>query len=429
MEGLVEKSLVYHSGKRPGKLEVIPTKSCKTQEELSLAYTPGVAYPCLKIKDNINDVTKYTNKSNLVAVVSNCTAVLGLGDIGALAGKPVMEGKGVLFKRFADVDTYDLELDTKDSDKIIEIVKILEPTFGGVNLEDIKAPECFYIEEKLKEICNIPIFHDDQHGTAIISGAALINALDLVGKRIDEIKVVVNGAGAAGIACGKFYVSLGVKKENIIMCDSKGVIYKGRQEGMNPYKEQFANDTKARSLADALKGADVFLGVSTKDVVSPEMLLTMEKNPVVFAMANPDPEIKYEVAKSTRDDVIMCTGRSDYPNQINNVLGFPFIFRGALDVEATCINEEMKVAASHALASLAKEPVIKEVLKAYNLKRLEYGTDYLIPKPFDPRVFIYESKAVAKAAMESGVAKKKIDIEQYERDLEKRLETSLKRFR
>ncbi|RKX97506.1 MAG: hypothetical protein DRP55_08950, partial [Spirochaetes bacterium] len=294
---------------------------------------------------------------------------------------------------------------------------------------DIKAPECFYIEEKLKEICNIPIFHDDQHGTAIISGAALINALDLVGKRIDEIKVVVNGAGAAGIACGKFYVSLGVKKENIIMCDSKGIIYKGRQEGMNPYKEQFANDTKDRSLADALKGADVFLGVSTKDVVSPEMLLTMAKNPVVFAMANPDPEIKYEVAKSTRDDVIMCTGRSDYPNQINNVLGFPFIFRGALDVEATCINEEMKVAASHALASLAKEPVIKEVLKAYNLKRLEYGTDYLIPKPFDPRVFIYESKAVAKAAMESGVAKKKIDVEQYERDLENRLETSLKRFR
>jgi len=423
------QSINYHSEGVPGKIEVIPTKSCKTADELSLAYTPGVAYPCLDIKDNSKLVSKYTNRGNLVAVVSNGTAVLGLGNIGPLAGKPVMEGKGVLFKRFADVDVFDLEVGTEDPDKIIELVKLLEPTFGGVNLEDIKAPECFYIEDKLKEICNIPIFHDDQHGTAIISGAGLINALRLNGKKIDEVKVVLSGAGAAGISCARFYVTLGVKKENIIMCDSRGVIYKGRKEGMNPYKEEFASTTKARTLKDALTGADVFLGVSSKNLVSPKMLLSMAKDPVVFAMANPDPEITYELAKATRKDVIMATGRSDLPNQINNVLGFPFIFRGALDVEASTINEEMKLAASCALAELAREEVVPEVLKAYNLKSLSFGPDYIIPKAFDPRVFINESMAVAKSAMDSGVAKKMINIEDYQKVLEKRLETSLKRFR
>ncbi len=429
MNDLKTKSLKYHSEGVSGKVEVIPTKSCKTADELSLAYTPGVAYPCLDIEANPELVSKYTNRSNLVAVVSNGTAVLGLGNIGAMAGKPVMEGKGVLFKRFADVDVFDLEVATEDPDKIIELVKLLEPTFGGVNLEDIKAPECFYIEDKLKEICNIPIFHDDQHGTAIISGAGLINALRLNGKKIDELKVVLSGAGAAGISCARFYVTLGVKKENVIMCDSRGVIYKGRKEGMNPHKEEFASTTKARTLKDALTGADVFLGVSSKNLVSPEMLLSMAEDPVVFAMANPDPEITYELAKATRKDVIMATGRSDLPNQINNVLGFPFIFRGALDVEASTINEEMKLAASNALAELAREEVIPEVLKAYNLKSLSFGSDYIIPKPFDPRAFINESMAVAKAAMDSGVAKKMINIEDYQKVLEKRLETSLKRFR
>ena len=429
MQNLVEDSLRYHREGRPGKTEVIPTTLCKTKDDLSLAYTPGVAYPCLEIEKNPHDVGKYTNRNNLVAVISNGTAVLGLGNIGPMAGKPVMEGKGVLFKRFADVDVFDLEVATEDPDKIIELVKLLEPTFGGVNLEDIKAPECFYIEEKLKEICDIPIFHDDQHGTAIISGAGLINALRINGKKIDDIKVVLSGAGAAGISCAKFYITLGVKKENVIMCDSKGVIYKGRKERMNPKKEEFASSTKARTLAEALKGADVFLGVSSKDLVSPEMLLSMAKDPIVFAMANPDPEITYELAKSTRSDVIMATGRSDYPNQINNVLGFPFIFRGALDVEATTINEEMKLAASYALAELAREEIIPEVLKAYDLESLSFGIDYIIPKPFDPRVFIAESIAVAKAAMDSGVAKKMIDIDDYRKILEGRLETSLKRFR
>jgi len=429
MFDLITESLRYHSNKRPGKLEVIPTKPCKTSNDLSMAYTPGVAYPCLKIKDDPQLVSTYTNRQNLVAVVSNGTAVLGLGNIGALQGKPVMEGKGVLFKRFADIDVYDLEVDTEDPEKLVEVVKLLEPTFGGVNLEDIKAPECFYIEEKLKEICNIPIFHDDQHGTAIISGAGLLNALEINGKKIEEIKVVVSGAGAAGIACSKFYLSLGVKKENLIICDSKGVIYKGRKENMNPQKREFAVDTSLRSMADALKGADLFLGVSTKDIVSPEMLLSMAKDPIVFAMANPDPEIGYELAKVTRKDVIMATGRSDKPNQINNVLGFPFIFRGALDVTATTINEKMKIAASYALADLAKQMVIDEVLHAYNISNLEFGIDYIIPKPFDPRIFIQESKAVAKAAIDSGVAKNKIDIDDYEKMLEKRLETSLARFR
>ena len=424
-----QDSLDYHFKGKPGKIEINPTKPCKTQLDLSLAYTPGVADPCMEIHRNQADVYKYTAKGNLVAVVTNGTAVLGLGNIGALAGKPVMEGKGVLFKRFADIDVFDIELNTEDSDEIIKCCQLLEPTFGGINLEDIKAPECFYIEEKLKEICDIPIFHDDQHGTAIISGAGLINALRINGKKIDDIKVVLSGAGAAGISCAKFYITLGVKKENIIMCDSKGVIYKGRKDRMNPKKEEFASSTNARTLAEALKGADVFLGVSSKDLVSPEMLLSMAKDPIVFAMANPDPEITYELAKSTRSDVIMATGRSDYPNQINNVLGFPFIFRGALDVEATTINEEMKLAASYALAELAREEIIPEVLKAYDLESLSFGIDYIIPKPFDPRVFIAESIAVAKAAMDSGVAKKMIDIDDYRKILEGRLETSLKRFR
>ena len=430
MSNLVEDSLKYHSEGRPGKTEVIPTTMCKTKEDLSLAYTPGVAYPCLEIEKNPHDVGKYTNRNNLVAVVSNGTAVLGLGNIGALAGKPVMEGKGVLFKRFADVDVFDLEVATEDPDKIIEVVKLLEPTYGGVNLEDIKAPECFYIEDKLKEICDIPIFHDDQHGTAIISGAGLINAIRLNGKKIDELKVVISGAGAAGISCARLYLTLGVKKENIIMCDSRGVIYKSRKEGMNPHKEEFASATKARTLADALKGADVFLGVSSKNLVSPEMLLSMADDPVVFAMANPDPEITYEDAIDARDDIIMATGRSDYPNQVNNVLGFPFIFRGALDVRATAINEEMKIAAVYALSELAKEDVPEEVTNAYNAKHLVYGKEYLIPKPLDPRLISRVSPAVAKAAMDSGVAKNPIkDFEKYTEELRERTGTGNKLIR
>jgi malate dehydrogenase (oxaloacetate-decarboxylating)(NADP+) len=352
-----QDALDYHALGRRGKIEVVPTKPCQTQRDLSLAYTPGVAEPCLEIKDNPDDVYLYTAKGNLVAVVSNGTAVLGLGDIGALAGKPVMEGKGVLFKRFADVDVFDIELDTHDADEIVKAVLLLQPTFGGINLEDIKAPECFYIEEKLKSLMNIPVFHDDQHGTAIISGAALLNALEVVGKKIDQVQVVFSGAGAAGIACAKFYETLGVKRENMVLVDTKGVVYKGRTDGMNPYKEYFAVDTGKRTLADVMEGADVFCGVSAKGVVTKEMVRSMADNPIVFAMANPDPEITYEDATSARQDIIMATGRSDYPNQVNNVLGFPFIFRGALDVRARAINDEMKIAASLALAKLAKEDV------------------------------------------------------------------------
>lgn len=416
-----EESLDYHSRERKGKIEVKATKPCLTQKDLSLAYTPGVAEPCLEIKNNPDDVYKYTAKGNLVAVVSNGTAVLGLGNIGASAGKPVMEGKGVLFKRFADIDVFDIEIDSEDPEEVIRTVELLEPTFGGINLEDIKAPECFMIENRLKESLNIPVFHDDQHGTAIIAGAGLINALDLVGKKFSDVRLVVNGAGASGISCAKFYHQLGLKMENIIMCDSKGVIYKGRTENMNPDKEAFACETEARTLAQALEGADIFLGLSIGGCVSRDMVKRMAERPVIFAMANPNPEITREDALAARPDAIMATGRSDYPNQINNVLGFPFIFRGALDVRATAINEEMKMAAARALADLAREDVPEAVLKAYGLDFLEFGPDYIIPKPFDSRVFVWESTAVAQAAIESGVAGTTLDIGAYRAGLEKRL--------
>jgi malate dehydrogenase (oxaloacetate-decarboxylating)(NADP+) len=416
-----QQALDYHFGARPGKIEVTPSKPCRTQRDLSLAYTPGVAEPCLAIQRNPQDAFKYTARGNLVAVVSNGTAVLGLGDIGALAGKPVMEGKGVLFKRFADVDVFDIEVNTHDPDEIIKLCQLLEPTFGGINLEDIKAPECFYIEETLKKTMQIPVFHDDQHGTAIISGAALLNALEVMGKRIDQVRIVVNGAGAAGIACAEHYVRLGAKRENITLCDTKGVIYRGRSEGINPYKERFAHDTELRTLAQALEGADVFAGVSAKGLVTPEMVRSMACQPIIFAMANPDPEITYEDAKASREDVIMATGRSDYPNQVNNVLGFPFIFRGALDVHATAINEDMKLAATHALADLAKEDVPDSVCRAYGVERLQFGADYLLPKPFDPRVLIWEATAVAEAAMKSGVAQEMVNLDAYREQLERRL--------
>jgi malate dehydrogenase (oxaloacetate-decarboxylating)(NADP+) len=378
-----------------------------------------VADPCLEIQKNPQDAYKYTARGNLVAVVTNGTAVLGLGDIGALAGKPVMEGKAVLFKRFANVDVFDIEIDSHDPDEIIKVCQLLEPTFGAINLEDIKAPECFYIEETLKKTMKIPVFHDDQHGTAIISGAALLNALEIVGKDIGKVRVVVNGAGAAGFACAEHYVRLGVKRENVILCDTKGVVYQGRTAGMNPYKQRFAVDTKLRTLAEAMAGADVFLGLSVKGAITPDMVRSMAAHPVVFAMANPDPEITYDEAKAARSDVIMATGRSDFPNQVNNVLGFPFIFRGALDVRATTINEEMKLAATRALANLAKEDVPDSVCRAYGVARLKFGPDYLIPKPFDPRVLVWESTAVAKAAMETGVAQEPIDITMYREQLER----------
>ncbi len=417
-----EEALAYHTGKRHGKLAVVATKPCLTQRDLSLAYTPGVAYPCLEIADNPELAYEYTNKGNLVAVVSNGSAVLGLGDIGALAGKPVMEGKGVLFKRFADIDVFDIEVDSHDPEEIVRFCQLLEPTVGGINLEDIKAPECFYIEEKLKQTMGVPVFHDDQHGTAIISGAALLNALEVAGKKIDDVKVVFSGAGAAGIACATFYVALGVRPENLLLVDSKGVIYKGRTEGMNPYKERFAVETDARTLADAMRGADVFAGVSVAGLVTQEMVKSMADNPIIFAMANPDPEITYEDAMEARPDVIMATGRSDYPNQVNNVLGFPFIFRGALDVAATEINEQMKLAAAHALADLAKEDVPDSVIRAYGGKRLKFGREYLIPKPFDYRVLLWEAPAVAEAAIRTGVARKPFTSrEDYVRELETRL--------
>ncbi len=416
-----QQALDYHFGTHPGKIEVTPTKPCRTQRDLSLAYTPGVADPCLEIQKNPHDAFKYTARGNLVAVVSNGTAVLGLGDIGALAGKPVMEGKAVLFKRFANVDVFDIELDTHDPDEVIKVCQLIEPTFGAINLEDIKAPECFYIEETLKKTMKIPVFHDDQHGTAIISGAALLNGLEVVGKDIGKIRVVVNGAGAAGVACAEHYVRLGVKRENVILCDTKGVIYKGRSAGMNPYKERFAISTSLRTLAEAMENADVFLGLSVKGAITPDMVRSMAARPIVFAMANPDPEITYEEAKASRDDVIMATGRSDYPNQVNNVLGFPFIFRGALDVRATTINEEMKLAATRALANLAKEDVPDSVCRAYGVARLKFGPDYLIPKPFDPRVLVWESSAVAQAAMETGVAQEPVNIREYREQRERHL--------
>jgi malate dehydrogenase (oxaloacetate-decarboxylating)(NADP+) len=413
-----QEALDYHFGGRPGKIEVTPTKPCRTQHDLSLAYTPGVADPCMEIHRNPGDAFKYTGRGNLVAVVTNGTAVLGLGDIGALAGKPVMEGKAVLFKRFAGVNVFDIEIDSHNPDDIIKVCQLLEPTFGAINLEDIKAPECFYIEETLKKTMHIPVFHDDQHGTAIISGAALINALEVAGKDIGKARVVVNGAGAAGFACAEHYVRLGVRRENIILCDTKGVVYEGRREGMNAYKERFAVNTSLRTLAQALENADVFLGLSVKGAATPDMVRSMAARPIVFALANPDPEITYEAAKASRPDVIMATGRSDYPNQVNNVLGFPSIFRGALDVRATTINEEMKLAATRALARLTKESVPASVCHTYGVDHLEFGPDYLIPTPFDPRVLVWASSAVAQAAMDSGVAQQRVEIGAYRNHLE-----------
>jgi len=411
--------LEYHSMGRKGKIEVVSTKPCQTAADLSLAYSPGVAEPCLAIQKNPEDAYKYTAKGNLVAVVSNGTAVLGLGNLGALAGKPVMEGKGILFKRFADIDVFDIELDTEDPDEIIKACQLLEPTFGGINLEDIKAPECFYIEETLKKTMKIPVFHDDQHGTAIISSAALINALMLVGKNIEDIRIVVNGAGAAANSCAKLAIALGVKPNNMIMCDTKGVIYKGRVEGMNPYKEIFAADTHFRTLEEAADGADVLFGLSVKGAFTKEMVASMAPNPVIFAMANPDPEITPEDAHAVRSDVMIATGRSDYPNQVNNILGFPFIFRGALDCRATCINEEMKLAAVQALAKLAREECPDSVSKAYGNVKFVFGRDYIIPKPFDPRVLLHVAPAIARAAMETGVARQPIeDMAKYIEHLE-----------
>ena len=418
---IYQESLEYHSRGRKGKIEVVPSKPVATQQDLSLAYSPGVAEPCRMIAEKEELIYEYTAKGNLVAVVSNGTAVLGLGDIGPAASKPVMEGKGVLFKKFADIDVFDIELNAKNPDDVIRACEMLEPTFGGINLEDIKAPECFYIEEELKKRLKIPVFHDDQHGTAVISGAAFLNALEIVGKDISKVRVVVCGGGAAAIACANLYVNLGVKLENIIMTDSKGVIYKGRKEGMNPYKERFASDTRTRTVGEALEGADAFVGVSVKDGITAEMVAKMAKDPIVFAMANPDPEVLPEEVLKVRPDAIMATGRSDYPNQVNNVLGFPFIFRGALDTLSMAINEEMKMAAVRALAQLAKEDVPESVSRAYGGQRFRFGRDYLIPKPFDRRALLWVATAVAEAAMKTGVARKKIDIAQY-RD---RLETLL----
>jgi malate dehydrogenase (oxaloacetate-decarboxylating)(NADP+) len=414
--------LDYHDGGRPGKLEVISSKPCLTQRDLSLAYTPGVAIPCLRIEEDPLEAFRYTGRGNLVAVVTNGTAVLGLGNIGALAGKPVMEGKAVLFKRFADVNVFDLEVATEDPDELIRCVKLLEPTFGGINLEDIKAPECFYIEETLQREMDIPVFHDDQHGTAIISSAALLNALELTGKDIAKVKVVFAGAGAAGIACANMYLALGVDPANVLMVDSKGVLYEGRDESWNRYKQEYVRKTDSRSLGDALEGADVFVGVSSRDLVTADMVRAMADSPIVFAMANPDPEITYPAAVAARPDVIMATGRSDYPNQVNNVLGFPFIFRGALDVRARAINMEMKIAAARALADLAKEDVPDSVAHAYDGERFQFGPEYIIPKPFDPRVLTWESVAVARAAVETGVARLPIsDWDEYAAGLERRI--------
>ena len=419
-----QDALGYHALPIPGKISISPTKPSHTQLDLSLAYSPGVADACLEIARDPSLVSLYTSRANLVAVVSNGSAVLGLGDIGPAAGKPVMEGKAVLFKRFADIDVFDLEVDTKDPDELIRLVELLEPTFGGINLEDIKAPECFYIEEKLRKSMKIPVFHDDQHGTAIISAAALTNALLLAKKKAQDVRIVINGAGAAAVACANLYLRLGIQSANITMCDSKGVIYQGRAEGMNPYKERFARETELRTLADAMRGADAFVGLSAANIVSREMLLSMAENPIVFALANPDPEITYEEACASRKDVIMATGRSDYPNQVNNVLGFPFIFRGALDVEATSINEEMKMAAAMALAELGRKEVPDSVRHIYKNEHLEFGPRYIIPKPFDPRVLETVASAVAEAAMFTGVARKKVDLDEYRVKLATRLDSS-----
>lgn len=414
-----EDALEYHRLKgKPGKLAIVPTKPMDTQRDLSLAYSPGVAEPVLEIEKNPEDAYEYTSKGNLVAVVSNGTAILGLGNRGALASKPVMEGKGVLFKKFADIDVFDIEVNSLDPDEIIRVVAAISPTFGGINLEDIKAPECFYIEETLKGMLDIPVFHDDQHGTAIISSAALANALELVGKKHEDIRIVISGAGASAISCAELAIRWGVRRECIMLVDTKGVVYRGRQEGMNPYKERLAVEDKGhRTLADALEGADVFYGLSVANVLTPEMVKTMAQDPIIFAMANPDPEIRPELAKEARKDVIIATGRSDYPNQVNNVLGFPFIFRGALDVRARAINEEMKFAASQALAALTKEDVPDSVIRAYGGESIKFGRDYIIPKALDPRVLLWEAPAVAEMAMKTGVARKTIDIDEYREQL------------
>ena len=422
MSNLREAALRYHEMGRPGKIKLVPTKPTVTADDLSLAYTPGVAEPCLEIAKDPEDAYRYTAKGNLVAVISNGTAVLGLGNIGALAGKPVMEGKGVLFKRFADIDVFDIEIDSVDPDEIIRTCELISPTFGGINLEDIRAPECFVIERELKRRLDIPVFHDDQHGTAIISGAALLNAVELVGKKMDQIRVVFSGAGAAGISCARLYKDLGVAAENILLCDSLGVIYEGR-DGVNEYKAEFARPTEKRTVVEALEGADVFVGLSGAGLVSQDMVKSMAKDAIVFAMANPDPEITPDEVAEVRDDVIMATGRSDFPNQVNNVLGFPFIFRGALDVRASDINEEMKRAAVTALAELAKrgDVVPEAVKKAYPGEDFDFGRNYIIPKPFDPRVLLFVAPAVALAAMDSGVARKPIDLVEYEQHLHERI--------
>ena len=420
-----KEALEYHAKPTPGKISVVPSKPCDTQRSLALAYTPGVAAPCQEIVKNPENAFKYTNRGNLVAVITDGTAVLGLGNIGALAGKPVMEGKAVLFKRFANVDVFDIELNTQDANKIVEIIKAMEPTFGGINLEDIAAPACFEIEDRLQKEMAIPVFHDDQHGTAIVCAAGLFNAVEIRGKAIADLKVVICGAGAAGIGSARLMVAMGVRRENVFLVDTKGVCYKGRKEGMNKYKEEFAQDTKARTLSDAMQGADAFIGVSVKGNVTQEMVKSMAPGPIVFAMANPDPEISYEEAMAARDDLIFATGRSDYPNQVNNVLGFPFIFRGALDVRAPTINEAMKIAAAQALAKLAKEEVPKEVKAAYESEDLRFGPGYIIPKPFDPRVVYWVAPAVAQAAMDTGVAQQKVDIEVYKKTLQRLQHRSL----
>ncbi|MBG3878946.1 malate dehydrogenase [Desulfovibrio oxamicus] len=422
-----DEALRYHSCGHPGKVEVVPVKPCATQKHLSMAYTPGVADVCRAIHADVSLGYDYTNKGNLVAVVSNGTAVLGLGNIGPLAGKPVMEGKGVLFKIFADVDVYDLSIDQKDPKKIIEFVKMLEPTFGGINLEDIKAPECFEVEQTLIEQMDIPVFHDDQHGTAIISGAGLIAALDLTNRKAEDVKLVISGAGAAAIACTRFFESFGVQRRNVFMFDSRGLIHKGRTD-LNAQKAEFAQEQDHGSLADVMRGADCFLGLSVGGMVTQDMVRSMAPNPIIFACANPDPEISYEDARAARADVVMATGRSDYPNQINNVLGFPFIFRGALDTRASAINEEMKLAAARALAALAREPVPAEVLAAYGLSGLSYGVDYIIPKALDPRVIEWVAPAVAEAAMRTGVARRQLDLAAYKVELRERMQAARARI-
>jgi len=416
-----EDALDYHASGRPGKIAVVPTKPLNNQRDLALAYSPGVALPCLEIKANPEDAYKYTARGNLVAVVTNGTAVLGLGNIGALAGKPVMEGKGNLFKQFADLDVFDLEVGSENPDDVIRFCQLLEPTVGGINMEDIRAPDCFYIEETLRKTMKIPVFHDDQHGTAIISGAALLNALEIVNKKIEKIKVVFSGAGAAAISTAEHYVRLGVPRQNILLTDRQGVVYAGRAGEMDPYKARFANETKARSIADALVGADVFVGLSVAGAITGEMVAKMAKKPIVFALANPEPEILPDQVRAVRSDAIIATGRSDYPNQVNNVLGFPFIFRGAIDARATQVNEEMKMAATRALAALAKEDVPESVSRLYGLRSVKFGPDYLIPFPFDPRVLLWVAPAVAWAAVASGVAKEMIDLENYREQLEARL--------